>query len=88
MSFFGAAPSGTTEFLAKEKGAPSALADQLKNCNKGEEGDTDAEKREFFEETQLEEKSCLLLKPWVRFFDLKSTRKVTDFLKGVMIKKT
>jgi len=38
------------ERFQAEKGAPSALADQLKNCSKGDDGDTDAEKREFFEE--------------------------------------
>lgn len=32
----------------QERGAPAALAEQLKNCDYGEEGDTDAEKREAF----------------------------------------
>eukprot|EP00435_Cladocopium_sp_Y103_P040471 s532_g11.t1 len=34
----------------EERGAPLALADQLKNCSYGEEGDTDAEKREAFKD--------------------------------------
>lgn len=38
------------ERLEAERGAPLALADQLKNCSYGEEGDTDAEKREAFKD--------------------------------------
>lgn len=38
------------ERLEAERGAPAALAEQLKNCDYGEEGDTDAEKREAFKE--------------------------------------
>ena len=32
----------------QERGTPSALAEQLKSCDYGEEGDTDAEKKEAF----------------------------------------
>jgi len=38
------------ERLEAERGTPSALAEQLKSCDYGEEGDTDAEKKEAFKE--------------------------------------
>ena len=34
----------------QERGAPAALAEQLKTCSSGQDGNTDAEKKEAFEE--------------------------------------
>ena len=74
--------SRSTELFAKEKGAPSALADQLKNCSKGDDGDTDAEKREFFEETRLDRIMCVYGR------DSLTLGKVTDFREGMVIRGT